>query len=60
MFHRMMTVRNPIGRKARAVIEEGHGLPLENVKPKELAAAGVERVARVAGVNDGRPVLEDG
>jgi putative flavoprotein involved in K+ transport len=60
MFHRVMTVRNPIGRKARALLEEGHGLPLERVKPKELAAAGVERVARVAGVEDGHPVLEDG
>jgi putative flavoprotein involved in K+ transport len=60
MFHRVMTVRNPIGRKARALLEEGHGLPLERVKPKELAAAGVERVARVAGVKDGHPVLEDG
>ena len=34
--------------------------PLIRVKPKDLAAAGVERVARTAGVRDGRPVLEDG
>ena len=38
----------------------GHGLPLVRVKPKDLAAAGVERVPRTAGVRDGLPVLEDG
>ena len=37
-----------------------HGPPLVRVKPEDLAAAGVERVPRVAGVQDGRPVLEDG
>jgi putative flavoprotein involved in K+ transport len=36
------------------------GGPLIRVKPKDLAAAGVERVARVSGVSDGRPVLDDG
>jgi putative flavoprotein involved in K+ transport len=60
MFHRVMTVHNPIARKIRASLEAGHGLPLVRVKPKHLAAAGVERVARVAGVKDGKPVLEDG
>jgi putative flavoprotein involved in K+ transport len=60
MFHRVMTVHNPIARRRRASLEAGHGLPLVRVKPKHLAAAGVERVARVAGVKDGRPVLEDG
>jgi len=60
MFHRVMTVHNPIARKVRASLEAGHGLPLVRVKPKHLAAAGVERVTRVAGVEDGKPVLEDG
>ena len=60
MFHRVMTIHNPIARKIRASLEAGHGLPLVRVKPKHLVAAGVERVARVAGVKDGRPVLEDG
>ena len=60
MFHRVMTVHNPIARKIRASLEAGHGLPLVRVKPKHLVAAGVERVARVAGVKDGRPMLEDG
>jgi putative flavoprotein involved in K+ transport len=60
VFHRVMTVHNPIARKIQASLEAGHGLPLVRVKPKHLAAAGVERVARVAGVTNGRPVLEDG
>jgi putative flavoprotein involved in K+ transport len=34
--------------------------PLVRVKPKDLIAAGVERVPRVVGAEDGRPVLEDG
>ena len=37
-----------------------HGLPLVRTKPDDLAAAGVERVPRVAGVHDGLPRLEDG
>jgi putative flavoprotein involved in K+ transport len=35
-------------------------VPLERVRPKELAAAGVERVPRTVGVRDGRPLLADG
>jgi putative flavoprotein involved in K+ transport len=59
VFHRVLTVRTPIGRRARANML-GKGLPLIRVKPRDLAAAGVERVARVARVQDGLPVLEDG
>ena len=29
-------------------------------KPSDLEAAGIERVARVVGVSDGQPLLEDG
>ena len=39
----------------------GHkGDPLVRVKPKQLAAAGIERVARTVDARDGRPVLADG
>ena len=55
----LLTVRTPIGRKARPRVVAG-AAPLERVRPKELAAAGVERVARTVGVRDGLPVLEDG
>ena len=58
-FHRVLTVRSPIGRKFRAKLD-GHGKPLVRVKPKDLAAAGVERVPRTVGGRDGLPLLEDG
>ena len=54
------TLDNPIGRKAAPGIRH-HGLPLDRVRPSDLAAAGVERVqARTVGVKDGMPLLEDG
>jgi putative flavoprotein involved in K+ transport len=57
---RVLTIRTPIGRKARPHIRF-HGGPLLRVKRADLAAAGVERVlARTAGARDGRPVLDDG
>jgi putative flavoprotein involved in K+ transport len=59
LFHRVLTVKTPMGRKMRPKVLT-HGGPLIRVKPKDLAAAGVERVPRTAGVRDGRPVLEDG
>jgi putative flavoprotein involved in K+ transport len=34
--------------------------PLVRTKPTDIAAAGVERVSKTAGVKDGLPVLEDG
>ena len=59
VFHRILTVDTPMGRRARpSMISKG--LPLIRVKPEDLARAGVERTPRVAGVKDGRPVLEDG
>ena len=56
---RVLTVQTPIGRKVRpkALITTA---PLERVRPRELAAAGVERVPRTVGVQHGSPVLEDG
>jgi putative flavoprotein involved in K+ transport len=59
VFHRVLTVRTPIGRRKRAEALV-HGLPLIRTRPHDLAAAGVERVPRVTGVRDGRPLLEDG
>lgn len=56
--HRVLTVRTPIGRKMRPKLL-AHGAPLVRVKPKDLAAAGVERVPRVVGVRDGLPLLGD-
>jgi putative flavoprotein involved in K+ transport len=59
IFHRILTVRTPIGRRARpSVIYKGG--PLIRVKPEDLAAAHVERTVRVTGVSGGKPVLADG
>ena len=55
----LLTVRTPVGRKARPRFLV-MATPLIRVKSKDLAAAGIERVARVAGVRDGLPLLADG
>jgi putative flavoprotein involved in K+ transport len=55
----VLTVQNPIGRKVRPRALTTTA-PLERVRPKELAATGVERVPRTIGVRDGFPLLEDG
>jgi putative flavoprotein involved in K+ transport len=46
-----------IGRRARGKAL-AHGGPLIRIKPKDIAAAGVERVPRVTGTQDGQPLLE--
>ncbi len=54
----IMTVRTPIGRKARADVRL-HGEYVERARPHLLAAAGVERLlGRVSGVTGGRPSLD--
>jgi putative flavoprotein involved in K+ transport len=57
--HHVLTLRTPIGRKAQPKFIS-HSAPLIRVKLKDLAAAGVEQVPRTVGIEDGRPVLEDG
>lgn len=59
IFHRVLTTGTPIGRKVRSKMIAS-GEPLIRVKPKDLAAAGVERVPRVAAVQAGMPQVEDG
>jgi putative flavoprotein involved in K+ transport len=59
VFHRLLTVATPIGRRARQKMFTQGG-PLIRVKPKQLQAAGVRRVPKVSGVLNGLPVLEDG
>ena len=56
----VLTMRTPLGRRMRTEVR-AHGGPLLRVKRTHLDAAGVERTeARVAGVSDGRPLLDDG
>ena len=58
LFHYLLAVNTPIGRKVRPKFLHATGINVR-VKPKDIAAAGVERVPRVVGVRDGLPVLED-
>lgn len=55
----VLTLNTPIGRKAAPAFK-AHATPLIRTKSKDLAAAGVRLVPRVAGVENGRPVLADG
>ncbi|MGH7960321.1 MAG: flavin-containing monooxygenase [Candidatus Binatia bacterium] len=58
LFHRVLTVKTPMGRKVRPKALSQGG-PLIRVKPQDMTAAGIERVPRVVGVRDGLPLLED-
>jgi putative flavoprotein involved in K+ transport len=58
LFHRVLTIATPVGRRVLPKIHGGG--PLIRLKPKELTAAGITRAPRVTGVKDGRPMLEDG
>lgn len=59
LFHRVLTVDTPIGRKMRPKML-GRGNPLVRVKPQDLANAGIERVPKTVGVQDGLPVVGEG
>lgn len=59
VYHRVLTVANPLGRKVRSRVLHKSG-PLIRVKYRDLRRAGVERVPKVRGVEDGLPMLEDG
>jgi putative flavoprotein involved in K+ transport len=54
----VLTVDTRIGRKMRPKFLS-RGSPLVRVRPKDLIAAGVERVSRIAGVRDGLPMTGD-
>ena len=56
--HRVLTVKTPLGRKLRPKLI-AQAPPLVRVKPKDLVAAGVERLPKVVAVRGGLPVLED-
>jgi putative flavoprotein involved in K+ transport len=59
LFHRLLTTGTPVGRAVRPKAI-GRAGPLIRQKPRDLAAAGVTRVARMTGVSRGRPLLADG
>jgi putative flavoprotein involved in K+ transport len=57
VFHHLLTVDTPMGRKARV---SHRATPLIRTRRTDLAVAGVEGAPRLAGVEGGRPRLEDG
>ena len=58
VFHCVLTVNTPIGRRARPKILSS-GAPAIRVKARDQDAARVERIPRTVGVRDGLPLLED-
>jgi putative flavoprotein involved in K+ transport len=60
VFHRLLTLDTPIGKRAARAQAARHTTPLIRVLPGHLAAAGVERVGRTIGTRAGMPVLDDG
>jgi putative flavoprotein involved in K+ transport len=59
MFHHVLTMRTPIGRKFRAKMH-GHGMPLIRTRPNQLERAGVRRTGKITCVRNGRAVSENG
>lgn len=59
LFHRLLTMRTPMGRRFRSRMH-GHGMPLIRTRPGQLEAAGVRRIGRISGVDGGTAVSEDG
>lgn len=59
LFSHVLTMKTRIGRKVERNFRD-RGIPLARTTGKDIAAAGIERVPRVAGMREGRPVLEDG
>jgi len=57
--HHVVTTDTRIGRKLGPKVAV-NGPPLIRRKEADFAAVGVERVARVSGVQDGLPLLEEG
>jgi putative flavoprotein involved in K+ transport len=57
--HHVLTTSTPIGRKRRPDMLH-RATPLIRVKPKDLVSAGIQRVGRVVGVKEGKPLFDDG
>jgi putative flavoprotein involved in K+ transport len=55
----ILTIRTPVGRKVKGKVLKGGG-PLILISVEDLERAGVIRLERMRGVNNGLPVMEDG
>jgi putative flavoprotein involved in K+ transport len=60
VFHRVLTIDTPIGRRARPKMLAHATAPLIRATPDVLAEAGVQRVVRTVGARGGKPMLDDG
>jgi putative flavoprotein involved in K+ transport len=54
-FRHVLTIKTPMGRRFRGQSID-HGKPLVRTKASDLEAAGVQRVDRISGMQDGLPV----
>jgi putative flavoprotein involved in K+ transport len=59
LFHRVLTMRTPFGRKFQSKMH-GHGMPLVRTRPGQLKRAGVRRIGRITGIRNGKAAAEDG
>jgi putative flavoprotein involved in K+ transport len=57
---RVLTLDTPVGRRMGDRMSDHGSAPVIRVRQSDLDGAGVDRVPRVDGVRDGRPVLVDG
>jgi putative flavoprotein involved in K+ transport len=60
VFHHVLTLKTPMGRKANPTGKPPRGTPLIRTRPRDLQVAGIKRVPKTVGVKDGLPLLEDG
>lgn len=59
IFHHLLSLKTPIGRKARPRMLNGAS-PLVRIKPNDLLAAGIIRVPRMVAIERGMPIVGDG
>jgi putative flavoprotein involved in K+ transport len=59
LFHRVLTMRTPMGRKFKSRMH-GHGMPLVRTRPGQLERAGVRRIGKITGIRNGKAVTDDG
>ncbi|UUP15616.1 flavin-containing monooxygenase [Nitratireductor thuwali] len=59
IFHRVLTMRTPMGRKFRSKMH-GHGMPLIRTRPGQIERAGVRRIGKITAIRDGKAVSDDG
>jgi putative flavoprotein involved in K+ transport len=58
LIHKAVNTDNKIGRRFKE-LTSNKGAPLVGISQKDFERAGVERVPRMVGVQDGKPILQD-